>query len=41
MMERVRKGQINPYSATRQLIENPQAVTELLRRERASKPDEE
>jgi LAO/AO transport system kinase len=32
MVERVRDGQINPYSAVRQLIENPQAVVELLRR---------
>jgi LAO/AO transport system kinase len=32
MVERVREGQINPYSAARQLIENPAAVAELLRR---------
>jgi GTPase len=41
MVERVREGQVNPYSATRQLIENPQAVTELLQREQASKRDQE
>jgi LAO/AO transport system kinase len=32
MVERVRDGELNPYSAARQLIENPLAVAELLRR---------
>lgn len=32
MTGRVRNGELNPYSAARQLIENPQAVAELLRR---------
>jgi LAO/AO transport system kinase len=41
MVEQVREGRINPYSATRQLIENPQAVAELLQRERASRGDQE
>ncbi|MGA2409513.1 MAG: methylmalonyl Co-A mutase-associated GTPase MeaB [Candidatus Binataceae bacterium] len=35
----IREGSINPYSATRQLIESPQALAELLRRDRASRGD--
>ena len=41
IVERVRDGQVNPYSATRELIENPQTVAELLQREQASKRDQE
>jgi len=41
MVEQVREGRINPYSATRRLIENPQAVAELLHRDRASSGDRE
>ncbi|HTT74787.1 MAG TPA: methylmalonyl Co-A mutase-associated GTPase MeaB [Candidatus Binataceae bacterium] len=41
MIERVREGRVNPYSATRQLIENAEAVAELLGRERAASRDKE
>ncbi|HEX4209575.1 MAG TPA: methylmalonyl Co-A mutase-associated GTPase MeaB [Candidatus Binataceae bacterium] len=41
MVERVREGNLNPYSATRQIINNPAAVAELLRNDGASKRERE
>jgi len=39
LLDEVREGRVNPYSAARQLIESPQAIAELLQRERASRRD--